>query len=109
VVVCSYNGGRTLPQCLSSLLALDYPNYEIVVVDDGSTDNTRSILADFPDIRAIHQTNRGLSAARNVGYRAASGSIIAYTDSDCFVDEHWVTHLVYQFQRTDARPSGDPI
>src|SRR5262249_41620543 len=73
VVVCTYNGGRTLEQCLRSLKALDYPDYEVIVVDDGSTDDTREILGRFPEVRAIHQPNRGLSVARNVGLHAAAG------------------------------------
>ncbi len=108
VVVCSYNGGRTLEQCLRSLEALDYPNYEVIVVDDGSTDNTREILGRFPEVRAIHQTNFGLSYARNVGLRAATGSIVAYTDSDCFADPDWLTHLVDQLERTGAAAVGGP-
>lgn len=108
VVVCSYNGGTTLEQCLNSLLALDYPDYEIIVVDDGSTDNTRSLLARFPSVRAIHQTNQGLSVARNVGLKAATGAIIAYTDSDCFADPDWLTHLVCQLQRSGAAAVGGP-
>jgi GT2 family glycosyltransferase len=108
VVVCSYNGGATLEQCLRSLRALDYPAYEVIVVDDGSTDQTRAILARFPDVRAIHQPNRGLSAARNVGLRAARGSIIAYTDSDCFADPDWLTLLVAQLQRSGAAAVGGP-
>jgi GT2 family glycosyltransferase len=108
VVVCSYNGGRTLDQCLRSLLDLDYPDYEVLVVDDGSTDDTRAILARFPAVRAIHQANRGLSAARNVGLEAAGGAVIAYTDSDCFADRNWLTHLVYQLRRSGAAAVGGP-
>jgi GT2 family glycosyltransferase len=108
VVVCSYNGGTTLDQCLRSLLALNYPDYEIIVVDDGSTDNTRDILARYPAIRALHQPNQGLSVARNVGLRAATGSIVAYTDSDCFADPDWLAHLVYQLLRGGAAAVGGP-
>ena len=114
VVVCSYNGAATLDQCLRSLLDLDYPDYEVIVVDDGSTDDTRAIVGRFvgqdsnPVIRVIHQENRGLSAARNTGLRAASGDIVAYTDSDCFADRDWLTHLVYQLQRSGAAAVGGP-
>jgi GT2 family glycosyltransferase len=108
VVVCTYNGGSTLDQCLRSLLDLRYPDYEIIVVDDGSRDDTRNIVALYPEIRVIHQTNQGLSAARNVGLYAATGAIVAYTDSDCFVDPDWLTRLVYQLERSGAAAVGGP-
>ncbi|HEV3115713.1 MAG TPA: glycosyltransferase, partial [Gemmataceae bacterium] len=108
VVVCSYNGGRTLDQCLRSLGALEYPRYEVIVVDDGSTDDTPEILARFPEVRSIRQPNQGLSVARNVGLQAAKGDIIAYTDSDCFADRDWLTHLVYQLERSEAAAVGGP-
>jgi glycosyltransferase involved in cell wall biosynthesis len=108
VVVCTYNGGRTLEQCLCSLRALDYPDYEVIVVDDGSTDATRAILGRFPEVRAIHQANQGLSVARNVGLQAATGEVVAYTDSDCFADPAWLSLLVYQLQHSDAAAVGGP-
>jgi GT2 family glycosyltransferase len=108
VIVCTYNGGRTLEQCLCALRALNYPDYEVIVVDDGSTDGTRALLAKHPWVRAIHQENQGLSTARNVGLAAAAGAIIAYTDSDCVTDPDWLTHLVDQLQRTGAAAVGGP-
>jgi GT2 family glycosyltransferase len=108
VVVCSYNGGSTLEQCLRSLCALDYPDFEVIVVDDGSTDNTPAIVARFPDVRSIRQTNRGLSAARNVGLHEATGEIVAYTDSDCFADRDWLTLLVERLEESGAAAVGGP-
>ncbi len=94
VVICAYNAERTMRPCLESLRKLDYPNYEVVIVDDGSRDRTAEISMDFPEFRLIRQPNRGLSVARNVGMHAARGELIAYTDSDCVVDPHWLTFMV---------------
>ncbi len=94
VIVCSYNGGKTLERCLESLKAVDYPDFEVVLVDDGSKDNTPEIAARHPWIVSIRQENLGLSYARNVGGHAATGEIIAYTDSDCMADPDWLYYLV---------------
>ncbi len=106
VVVASYNGGRTLPACLDSLQKLNYPDYEVILVDDGSTDNTRQIVTRYPEVRAIHQENHGLSVARNEGIAAARGQIVAFTDSDCRVDIDWLYYLVGDLLRTDAAAIG---
>jgi len=91
VVVASYNGASTLEQCLISLEKLHYPDYEIILVDDGSTDETPQIAARHPQVRCIrHEKNLGLSAARNTGIHAATGEIVAFTDSDCRADESWL-------------------
>ena len=94
VVICAYNAERTMLPCLESLRRLKYPNYEIVIVDDGSRDRTAEIAMEFPEFRLIRQPNKGLSVARNVGLYAARGDIIAYTDSDCVVDPDWLTLMV---------------
>ncbi len=94
VVICAYNAERTMRACLESLRNLDYPRYEVVIVDDGSGDMTAQIAMDFPEFRLIRQPNKGLSVARNVGMHAALGDLIAYTDSDCVVDPHWLSFMV---------------
>ena len=106
IVVASYEGGRTLPACLDSLRHLNYPDYEVILVDDGSTDDTARIASHYPEVRTIHQTNMGLSAARNTGINAATGEIVAFTDSDCRADEDWLHYLVGDLLKTDAAAIG---
>ncbi|MFL5818319.1 MAG: glycosyltransferase [Conexibacter sp.] len=93
VVVCSCNGAATIGETLDGLGGLDYPDYEVVVVDDGSTDDTASIAADRRGVRLISTENRGLSAARNTGLRAASGEIVAYVDDDAYPDPQWLDYV----------------
>jgi len=106
VVVASYNGGRTLKACLDSLGRLNYPDYEVILVDDGSTDDTPQIAQLYQSLRYIHQENRGLSAARNTGIEAATGEIVAFTDSDCRADEDWLFNLVSDLLRSEFTGIG---
>jgi glycosyltransferase involved in cell wall biosynthesis len=108
VVVCAYNAESTIDACMRSLRELRYPNYEVVVVDDGSTDSTAAIAERYPEVKLISQPNKGLSVARNVGAEAATGAIIAYTDSDCVVDPDWLTYLAYKFQYNGFIAVGGP-
>ncbi|MEY2577031.1 MAG: hypothetical protein QOF80_2518 [Verrucomicrobiota bacterium] len=108
IIVCSYNGAKTLAECLESLGRIDYPNYEVILVDDGSTDNTPEIAARFPDIRYVHQTNHGLSHARNHGARISKGEIFAYTDSDCMADPDWLYYLLTTLLGGDYAGVGGP-
>ena len=108
VIVCSYNGGATLEDCLSSLRHLEYPNYEVVLVDDGSKDDTPAIAARHPWIISVRQENKGLSVARNVGAATATGEILAYTDSDCMADPDWLYYLVGTLLSGDFAGVGGP-
>src|SRR3954469_18250467 len=108
VVVCSYNADRTMEACLASLEVLDYPDYEVIVVNDGSTDRTLEIAERFPYCRIISQPNKGLSVARNVGAEAATGEIVAYTDSDCVADPDWLTYLVGKMEASNLAACGGP-
>ena len=108
VIVCSYNGAKTLDRCLASLKEIDYPNYEVILVDDGSKDDTQEIAARHPWIVNIRQENKGLSVARNVGGYAATGEIVAYTDSDCMADPDWLYYLVHTLTSGDYAGVGGP-
>jgi O-antigen biosynthesis protein len=108
IVICAYNAERTMRQCLESLHRLDYPNFEVIIVDDGSRDTTAQIAGDFPEFRLIRQPNKGLSVARNVGLHAALGELIAYTDSDCVVDPHWLAFMVRAMAEGGLDGCGGP-
>ena len=101
VVVASYNGARTLKNCLESLVRLNYPSYEVILVDDGSSDESFAIASAFPTVRTIrHAENRGLSEARNTGILASHGEVVAFTDADCRADEDWLFYLVNDLVRS---------
>ena len=107
VIVCSYNGAATIGETLEGLSRLEYPNFEVIVVNDGSTDTTPEIAGRFR-VRLISTSNNGLSYARNVGMHAATGEIVAYTDDDAFPDPHWLHYLALSFMRTDHAAIGGP-
>lgn len=108
VVICACNAERTMAACLEALQALRYPNHEVIVVDDGSTDATPAIARRYPWARLIAHENRGLSAARNTGIAAATGELIAFTDSDCVVDPDWLTYLAWSFADPTVAAVGGP-
>jgi O-antigen biosynthesis protein len=109
VVVACYNGERTLRACLDSLQRLNYPGFEVILVDDGSTDATPQIAFERPNIRYFrHEKNLGLSVARNTGIAAATGEIVAFTDADCRADEDWLYYLVGDLLGSEFAGLGGP-
>jgi glycosyltransferase involved in cell wall biosynthesis len=114
VVVCIYNGESTVRDCCEGLRALDYPDYEVIIVDDGSTDRTAAIASEF-GFRLIRTENCGLSRARNTGLQAATGEVVAYTDGDARPDRDWLRYLAWSFMTTthagiggwNIAPAGD--
>jgi glycosyltransferase involved in cell wall biosynthesis len=98
VIIAAYNAAATLDDCLTSLTQLTYRDYEIIIVNDGSTDATGDIADKYATIdsrlRVVHTVNGGLCVARNVGLSEARGEIVAYTDADCRADPDWLYYLV---------------
>ena len=108
VVVCAYDAEETIDDCLSSLVRQTYPDYEIILVNDGSRDRTREIASRHHGVRIIDTPNSGLGAARNAGLAKASGEIVAYTDADTRADCDWLTYLVQPFLTSDVVGAGGP-
>ena len=92
---------------MEGLQRLDYPNYEVIVVNDGSTDNLAQIVKEYP-VKLISTHNRGLSNARNTGLYNANGEIIAYIDDDAYPDEHWLRYIAYAYINSDHACIGGP-
>ena len=82
VIIPVYNGARYLGAALESVFAQTYREFEVIVVDDGSTDESGVIAQGFPDVRYLQQTNQGVAAARNHGLEAARGEFFAFLDQD---------------------------
>ena len=107
VVVSTLNGAATLRDTLAGLEQLDYPGYEVIVVNDGSTDATPQIASEY-HVRLITTKNQGLSAARNVGTRAAAGEIVAFIDDDAYPEIHWLRFLALAFMEGKYVGVGGP-
>jgi GT2 family glycosyltransferase len=108
VIVCTRNGSATLRPCLESLLALRYRDFEILVIDDGSSDATAQIAQGFDRVNYHRQEHAGLSVARNLGAQLATGSILAYTDDDCIAHPDWLLHLSHAFTEAHVVAAGGP-
>ena len=110
VVVPVYNGGKTVSATVEHLLAQTLAPHEIIVVNDGSTDDTLEVLRSFGDrIVLISTPNAGPAAARNEGVRAASGPLVAFTDSDCLPDKDWLKELVRGFYAPNIAGAGGTV
>ena len=106
VVVPVYNVAAYLPACLDSILAQDYENLEILLIDDGSTDASGEICDEYARkdsrIRVIHQKNAGAAAAKNAGLRAATGKYLSFVDSDDYLEPGAYGYMVRVLEETGA-------
>jgi len=103
VIVPVYNAERTIGACLDALLrqSVERESYEIIVVDDGSTDATPGIVTERPSVRLVRQDNAGPAAARNLGARQARGEILLFTDDDCVPAPDWIARMIAPFQHSE--------
>lgn len=107
VVIPIRNAARTLPHCLAALERLDPAPSEIILVDNGSTDESLALIRAFAGdhaakgVRVLEESRRGAAAARNAGFRAAKGDVIAFTDADCAPDQMWLQRLLESFEQPE--------
>lgn len=106
VVVPVYNVEKYIRKCVDSIIAQTYQQIEIILVDDGSTDNSRMIADEYsnyyPNVRTIHQTNQGLSSARNTGINSCQTELIAFVDSDDYIEPDMYENLIRHLDENEA-------
>lgn len=98
VIVPIYNSASTLSRCLESLVSQSFRDFELILVDDGSTDSSLAVCREYAEndsrIKVFTQANSGVSAARNLGLSNASGDYVAFCDSDDMVREYWLSSMM---------------
>ncbi len=102
IIIPVYNSEGTVENCLDSLLNQSYNGeYEIIVVNDGSTDNTVGIVERYP-VKLLAQQHRGPATARNLGAKETKGDLLLFIDSDCVADSNWVQEMTKPFENSDV-------
>ncbi|MFT5169466.1 MAG: glycosyltransferase involved in cell wall biosynthesis [Lysobacterales bacterium] len=97
VVIPAYNCAHIIKKVIKALLNQTVPFKEIIIVDDGSTDNTADVIKSFPEVIYVHQSNAGPAKARNTGFHKSVGDYVFFTDSDCVAYEDWIEKAMVHF------------
>lgn len=106
IIVPVYNVEKYIARCIESLVGQTYQNIEILLIDDGSRDNSLTICKQFSDkyenIRAIHIENHGVSYARNLGIESSKGEYVLFVDSDDYIEKNMIENLLYEQKKRDV-------
>lgn len=108
VIVCVHNGAERVLPFLEMAHQVNYPCYEVLIIDDGSSDQLDAVCYAYPFVKYLRQDHSGLSAARNLGARKAKGDIFAYTDDDCVPDLDWLYWLARAYEEIECDLCGGP-
>ena len=92
VIIPAYNAAGFLPKAIDSVLSQSYTNFEVILIDDGSTDNTKTVLRETKRIKYFHQENKGLSSARNAGIQKSNGNYLVFLDADDWLEKDALIH-----------------
>ncbi len=108
VIVPVYNGGTVIASCLDALVNQNFPKkqYEVIVVDDGSKDNTVSVVSEFKTVKLVRQGHKGPAAARNHGVSKSKGELVLFTDSDCVPPKNWIKKITKPFKNREVAGVG---
>ncbi|MBF0216325.1 MAG: glycosyltransferase [Candidatus Omnitrophica bacterium] len=111
IIIAAYNEGANLERCLSSLAKIDYPSdhFEVIVVDNNSTDDTKDIVAGYPGVRYLKEEKKGPSNARNLGIQYAGYDIVVFLDADTTVAPDWLKVLIRDLSDTSIGAVGGEI
>lgn len=102
VVIPVFNEEKHIQQCLDSLLTQTYHPIEVIVIDDGSTDRTKTILKAFPEIKKLNQSHKGAGSARNLGARKAKGTILVFVDADMTFAPDFIDKLTLPIRKDNV-------
>lgn len=102
IIIPVKNGEKTIKKCLDSLKNLNYTNYEIIVIDDNSSDKTQEILGLYEGIQTMKTSGVGPASCRNLGIKQAKGDYLAFTDADCIVHPDWLKELLKGFDESNV-------
>lgn len=105
VIIPLYNKEKYIKRCIDSLVKQTYKNLQIIIVDDGSTDNSTDIISQYKDerIELIQKKNEGVSLTRNRGIESSKGKYIAFVDADDYVSKDYIYNLIQQYETKDIQ------
>lgn len=109
IVIPAHNEEHYIQKTIEATLAQDYPDFEVIVVDNASTDSTKSIATQFPQVKVLYEPHPGAQFARERGRLAATGEIIANLDADCLPPPNWLTNAITYFRNEKVVAVSGPV